>query len=62
MAFGTLLSLIPVLGWIAILIILSRHFELNFGSLTVVVFVYMAVGGLAYYGLTFFVGFAAAII
>ncbi len=61
-AFGTLLSMIPVLGWIAILIILSRHYELSLGSLMVVVFVYMAVGGLAYYGLTFFVGFAAAII
>ncbi len=60
--YGTLLSLIVILGWIAILVILYRHYELRFGNLIVVVFVYRAVGGLAYSGLMFFVQFAAAIL
>lgn len=60
--FGLLLSFIPVLGWIAILVMLYKHYELSFGRLFVVCFVYMAVGTLAYYGLIFFVEFAAAIV
>lgn len=60
--FGSLLSFIPVLGWIAILVILYKHYELSVGRLFVVCFVYMAVGTLAYYGLIFFVEFVAAIV
>ncbi len=53
-----LLAIIPVLGWIAALVILKRHYELTFGKLVGVVLLYwvflmiagVVIGGL-YYGI-----------
>ena len=61
-AIGTLLSFVPVLGWLALLIIIYRHYELRLGTLMVVVFIYIVIIGAVSFGLTFFVGLASAMI
>jgi hypothetical protein len=52
--FFFLLAFIPILGWIAALVILKRHYELTFGKLVGVIVLYLVFGmitGLVYGGL-----------
>lgn len=60
--YGTLLSFIPILGWIAILVVIYRHYELRFGSLIVTVFVYVIIGSVVTYGLAFSIGLASELL
>ncbi len=60
--FGMLLAFIPILGWIAILVIISKHYELRVGSLIVTVFLYLLVSTVVSYGLIFFINLVAALL
>lgn len=58
--YGTLLMIIPIFGWIAILVIIYKHYDLRVGSLIVTVFLCVIVWLVIYFGLSFFIGLAAA--
>jgi len=58
--YGTLLMFIPFLGWIAILVIVYKHYDLRIGSLIVTVFMCILVWLVIYYGLAFFIGLVSA--
>lgn len=60
--FGVLLCVIPIIGWIALLIILKKHYELRIGQLSVVVFVYSAIGSAIAFGLAFTIGLLAGLL
>lgn len=58
--YGLLLSPIVIIGWIAFLVILKRHYALGVGALIVVVFIYSVIGGAISFGLGFFLGLISA--
>lgn len=60
--FGFLLCMIPILGWIALLVILKRHYELSFGKLVVMVFMYMVVSTALGWGVMLFIRLVAALV